>query len=154
MHSFIQVQYHAILKEYAKNNPRATDDYVKDAKQSGYLIKEAIFAVCDFFKPHKCRHQWSFGAVAELWEPECFNYPIRAGMDIDYLQAAECLVPLNRISGKFIPGFFTAEEFPFVEQPLLAGLNPFAVSGPSWTTPMVVMRLPGRVCLNPSNYSS
>ena len=154
MHSFIRVRFHAVLKEYANNNLNFKIDYVKEQIQSKYVIKEAIFAVCDFFKPHKCRHQWSFGAVAELWDPECFKYTIQDGRVADYLKVAECLVPLNRIAGKFIPGFFTPEEFDSVEVPMGTDQAPFRVHGPSWTTPMVVMRLPKRVCLNPSNYPS
>jgi hypothetical protein len=146
----LHVKYDVVLERYATSVPDAKIKYVSQSKESGYQSKEAIFAVVDFFKPHKCRHRWSFGAVAELWDQECFQYAIRQD---NYLTLAECLVPLNRIAGKFIPGHFRPEEFDMPEQPWEIGLKPMANTG-KWATPMVVMRLPGRVCLNPSNYAS
>ena len=149
--SFIRVRYDIVKNDYVQNSLNARLSYAsaKDKLQSGYQSKEVIFAVCDFFLPHQARHEWSFGALAELWSQECFQC-IRSRPDY-LVERAESLVPLNRIAGKFVPGQFTAEEFPSFEQPLIhRGVD---LKG-NWTTPMVVMRMPGRICLDPSNYSS
>ena len=132
---FIRVKYELISKAYAASNLQAKSDYYLHSEASGYTIKEAVFAVCDFFHGHRRRNEWSFAPLAELWDQEFYKY------SNDFEIRAKHLVPLNRIAGKYIPGLFTPDEFP---GELDSDLHP-QNGTPKFRTPMVVMKLPQRL---------
>ena len=140
---FIRVEYDVALVQFMQGRSPTDENYTATYMtnpESGFMTKTAIFAVCDFFASHICRTKWSFGGVAELWDQRFFTIG-----NEDYATRSQYLVPLNRIAGKFIPGFFTKEEFSKPDVPVHGSIYG------TFSTPMVVMRLPQRIVLDPSN---
>ena len=68
------------------------------------------FALCSFFEPYLARLEWQFGGLSELWSQNIMKQSPLASPELQSVYNASCLVPINSIAGKFIPGKFTLKE--------------------------------------------
>ena len=73
-----------------------------DAKQ--YTDVDVDFALCHFHRWHWRRVDWSpLGDLAEVWDSRFYTPEFER-------DDAACLIPLNRLAGKFVPGLLEAGE--------------------------------------------
>ena len=130
IHGFLEINYTVAVKNYIDLHPGQTEFEMWLNKASSKMEKyTADFALCDFYKAHKHRQTHPFGGLAELWSAEFYD------IGTDDETRAQCLVPVNRLAGKFLPGILQNN---IASDPADGHIN-------DGNTPMLVLRVPIRL---------
>ena len=83
--------------------PLRFDNLFNALHHKQYTEVDVDFALCHFHRWHSRRVDWSpLGDLAEVWDSRF--YPPAFEHD------AACLIPINRLAGKFVPGLLDAGE--------------------------------------------
>jgi hypothetical protein len=111
VHCFIAVRYDVVSKQYLRDHPNCSDFHLWSHEQESQMeTLTAVFALCDFYKANINRQSHVYGGLAELWTSEFDNLPFENESITSQLQLASCLVPVNRLAGKFLPGILRDDD--------------------------------------------
>jgi hypothetical protein len=101
--AFLLVTVEVFYDDYVQR----ADRYLLDPSVTGFRVLVVPFALCRFHKPHIVHRYHAWGDLCEIWSSEFLS----VDWDSPH-QVASHLIPLNRLAGKFSPGYMDAEDYP------------------------------------------